>query len=270
MRIEEYNTLLNRSLNAEGNKRYCRFSQHGYALTARRSERVDLRELFSNAQAQLLEDLSNKEPFAWDPEKLSELIVNTERLKERYRRRAGNILVRLGFYTPKAKRETMRSAEGLIQKAEALKSLIHLSEQLQNPLFDSAVTSEEIKEQIRHIQGNDPLTLSTLLSLSEEDQPFEGIRELLDEEARDQFKNLVENAVSPREWERWVSSFSRGSWKRIKKTSDQFTYWENCHLLARAALMYLPSMHEEADYLRENREEINRLFRRGLRITYNC
>ncbi|MFV0339847.1 MAG: hypothetical protein ACK5MA_04330, partial [Parachlamydiaceae bacterium] len=187
----------------------------------------------------------------------------------RYRKRAGNILVRLGFYTPKAKRETVRCAEGLIQKAEAIKSLIQLSERLKNPIFDRAATSDEIKEQIRHFQGKDALSLSTLLSLSKEGQPFEGIRELIEEEARGQFKNLVENAISPREWERWVSSFSNGSWKRIKKTSDRFTYWENCHLLARAALMYLPSMHEEPGYFIDNADEINRLFRRGLRITYN-
>ncbi|MFV0339969.1 MAG: BTB/POZ domain-containing protein [Parachlamydiaceae bacterium] len=169
-----------------------------------KNEKSRLKDVFQGAQAEIkqaLIEFKRGERRELRDDLLS-IIDSTEQLQDRYRKRAGNILVRLGLFTPREKRETLKSAENLVETAQAA---IHLLNQLKSTALELS------DEEYLKLEGNDPNYLLSLLEQAGPEGVYRKQKEQLETLATDQCIELFELFVSNLERPRDIV-FENGHW----------------------------------------------------------
>lgn len=259
LRIESgYADIFGKAL-THPNKRYITFLHDHYDTTSHSGRRAKLHTLFKHAQEHLIESTFSED---LDKKSLLDLVENTRLLKERYEKRAGNILVRLKFYTPKQKKETLASADALIEQATALHAFRGC---IENP----NIQPEALKESLAVLTGDDPAFIVKLLEKAKPGEPLHHIEPLLNELLQQHFESLMQSAFTHFDmFEKGLYTFKNGLWTaKAHPHATPNTSWANLHQLAVNALHYLPYIDYESPLFLEHRDTLNLIMKRGLGIS---
>lgn len=137
--------------------RYIRVVKGKNRLTLKASQRADLNKIFQDAQKQIQDSLLNFRASDLDEavQALDDIAENAQALKDRYAQRAGNFFVRKGWIHSRRKSETLKSADALINKALAAKSILS---------HEEAVDS--LSSAIKTLTNDDPQAILNLLKKS--------------------------------------------------------------------------------------------------------
>ncbi|MFV0339968.1 MAG: hypothetical protein ACK5MA_04955 [Parachlamydiaceae bacterium] len=212
-------------------KRYVKLKE-GSARTSRH-KRSNLKDVFEEAQADIRKALLDVKRGERREVKvqLQSLIESTEALQERYSRRAGNLLVRIGLFTPKTKRETLKAARELIDTAEAA---IHVLEH-KNPVLE--ISDEDYQK----LEGNDPNYILSLLEKAGERGAFNSQKERLESLATEQCaalaKLFIRNVTNKKN-----IVFEKGRWV-AKRMAREDTMEERNQQVHEQLMRYMPHIN---------------------------
>lgn len=216
--------------------RYIKLENGKDVFTNQRRERTDLRVVFDDAQSQIRDALLNVTDAsrAEASRFLTDIEHDTVTIGTRYRRRAGNIFVRLGIIKPRVKRETLEKGEQLIRESRAARRILEAKTNPRHYDLNLEDRFSNLKMDLRDLCSHDSDYLFKLLQLSERGGSFEYCRKELEEIATNQFQSLFQSIQSVRDSQDCV--FERGRWvlreveqltpemiaDRDKRLSDQF------------------------------------------------